>query len=96
MWQKRDPIKKDIEYKLELIIISSLFDGEQRSLGPEMNYLKRNWTVIKEELDSQAHLKNCTAEEGWRVQQMMPLNAGTSDEVPCLIFYQREIESKQP
>lgn len=94
MWKK--PAQKGVEYRFELMTFSSLFDGEVKSLGPDTNYLARNWASIKEELDTQAHLLNCTAEEGWRVQQMMPLNAGPGDEVTCLILYQREIESNQP
>ncbi|MDR4498549.1 MAG: hypothetical protein MRK02_11620 [Candidatus Scalindua sp.] len=93
MFNKREQKTKDIEYKLELVVLSSLFDGEEGSLGSQA-YFKRDWKVVKDELETQAHLMNCSAEEGWRVKQMTLLNADKSDEITFLILYQREREPK--
>lgn len=95
MFDKREQKTKDIEYtyKLELVVLSSLFDGEEDSIGSR-TYFKRDWKVVKDELETQAHLMNCSAVEGWRVKQMTLLNADKSDEITFLILYERERETK--
>lgn len=92
MLPRREIAKKQIEYKLELTVIGSLFDGAEQSLGPDVSYLKRNWEGIKEELDTQSHLINCMVEKGWRAKQMMPLQVEGRGDVVCLILYEREKE----
>ena len=92
MLSRREIAEKELKYKLELMVIGSLFDGEEQSLGLDVSYLKRNWDGINEELDSQTHLINCMFEKGWRVNQMMPLQIEGQGDVVCLILYEREKE----